>query len=339
MKLHVKNSQPFHFAPARLSQEEKIRLRQVIDDLLVREIIRPGTLEYASRTVLVKKRDGRTRLCIDYRELNKITAKDNYPLPIIEDQIDSLRGKRYFSLLNLKDGFHHIRMSRNSIKYTTFVTPFGQYEYVRMPFGLKNAPARFQRHINEVLGELIRRGDLVAYIDNFMVATETIEKHLEVLDEVYSLLVRNLLDLRLHKCQFLWEEIEFLGHVVSEKGIRPSDRGIVAVKNFPIPRNVREIQSFLGLCSFFRKFIEGFSQVAGPLYDLLKKTATFEFGKKQFDAFESLKNKLSEAPILAIYNPTDPTELHCDASSQGFGAVLLQRKSDNQAGFTQSFTF
>lgn len=330
MKLHVKDNQPFHFAPARLSQVEKVQLRQIIDDLLTREIIRPGSSEYASRTVLVRKKDGRMRLCIDYRELNKITAKDNYPLPIIEDQIDSLRGKRYFSLLDLKDGFHHVHMSEDSIKYTAFVTPFGQYEYVKMPFGLRNAPAQFQRHVNEVLSELIKRGDLVAYIDDFMIATETIEKHLEVLNEVYHLLVQNLLELRLDKCQFLSDEIEFLGYIVSEKGIRPSDHGIVAVKNFPIPRNIRDIQSFVGLCSYFRKFIKGFSQIAGPLYDLLKKNTTFEFGKKQSDAFELLKNKLSEAPILVIYNPTDPTELHCDASSQGFGAVLLQRKSDNQ---------
>lgn len=330
MKLHVKDNQPFHFTPARLSQEEKTQLRQIIDDLLAREIIRPGSSEYASRTVLVRKRNGKIRLCIDYRELNKISARDNYPLPVIEDQIDSLRGKRYFSLLDLKDGFHHVLMSKDSIKYTAFVTPFGQYEYVRMPFGLKNAPARFQRHVNEVLGELIRRGDLVAYIDDFMVATETMEKHLEVLNEVYFLLTQNLLELRLDKCPFLWDEIEFLGYVVSEKGIRPSDRGIDAVKNFPIPKNIRDIQSFLGLCTYFRKFVEGFSRIASPLYDLLKKGATFEFGKRQSDAFELLKNKLSEAPILAIYNPTDPTELHCDASSQGFGAVLLQRKSDNR---------
>lgn len=137
-----------------------------------------------------------------------------------------------------------------------------------------------------VLSELIRRGDLVVHIDDFMIATETIKKRLEVLNEVYYLLVQNLLELRLDKCQFLWDEIEFLGYVVSEKGIRPSDREIFAVKNFPIPKNIRNIQSFLGLCSYFRKFI------AGPLYDLLKKNATFEFGKKQSDAFESLKNKL-----------------------------------------------
>lgn len=173
------------------------------------------------------------RLCIDYRELNKITARDNYPLPVIKDQIDSLRGKRYFSLLDLKDGFHHVLMSKDSVKYTAFVTPFGQYEYVRMPFGLKNAPARFQRYVNEILGELIRRGDLVAYIDDFMIATETVEKHLEVLNEVYYLLVQNLLELRLDKCQFLWDEIEFLGYVVSEKGYVLATAELLRSRIFP----------------------------------------------------------------------------------------------------------
>jgi len=163
MKLHVKDKQSFHFAPGRLLYEEKSRVKEIVDDLLARGIIRPGNSEYASRVVLVKKKDGRTLLCVDYRVLNKITARDNYPLPIIEEQINALQG-RYFSLLDLKDGFHHVRMAEDSIKYTAFVTPFGQYEYLKMPFGLKNAPARFQRFVNEVLGDEIRSGNVIVYI-------------------------------------------------------------------------------------------------------------------------------------------------------------------------------
>jgi len=239
LKLYVKNKQPFHFAPGRLSQDERNKLRGIVDDLLTRKIIRSGNSEYASRTVLVKKRNGKVRLCIDYRELNKITAKDNYPLPIIEEQIEALYGKRHFSLLDLKDGFHHVYMSEDSIKYTAFVTPFGQYEYLKMPFRLKNAPARFQRYVNEIFSDLIKSGNVIVYMDDILIATDTVGKHFETLDKVFHLLVQNLLELRLDKCRFLYDEIEFLGYVVSERGIRPSDHGIVAIKNFPAPKNVR----------------------------------------------------------------------------------------------------
>jgi len=227
-------------------------------------------------------------MCVDYRALNKVTARDNYPLPIIEEQINALQGKRYFTSLDLKDGFHHVYLDKDSIKYTAFITPFGQFEYTRMPFGLKNAPARFQRFVNDILYDLIIAGDVVAYMDDFLVATDTIEKHFEVLDRVFKLLVENMLELRLSKCCFLYEEIEFLGYVITAKGIQPSNSGIVAVKEFPTPKCIRDVQSFLGLCSYFRKFVKDFSIIAGPLYDLVKKGIIFEFGPKQREAFEML---------------------------------------------------
>lgn len=166
-------------------------------------------------------------------------------------------------------------------------------------------------------------------MDDILVATDMIEKHFEVLDEVFRLLTQNLLELCLDKCRFLYKEIQFLGYVVSEKGVRPSDDRIEAVKEFPTPKNIHELRSFLGLSSYFRKFIENFASIASPLYAITKKGATFTFGQEQMDAFEFLKRKLIEVPTLSVYNPDDPTELHCDASSQGFGAVLLQRKADN----------
>lgn len=145
-------------------------------------------------------------MCVDYRNLNKVTSRDNYPLPIIEEQINALQDKRYFTLLDLEDGFHHVYMAENSIKYTSFITPFGQYEYQRMPFGLKNAPDRFQRFVNEVLSSVTRTGNVVIYIDDFLIATETIEQHFKILAEVFQLLTENLLELRLDKCRFLYEE-------------------------------------------------------------------------------------------------------------------------------------
>lgn len=328
LRVELREQKPFQFKPIRLSFAEKLKLRKIIDELLRLGRIRISDSEYCSPVILVKKKTGELRMCIDYRVLNKLLLGLNYPIPLIEDQLDVLSGKKYFSILDLKDGFHHIKIAEESRKYTSFITPFGQYEFLCMPFGLKVAPARFQRFVNEVLKELIVSGDVVVYFDDIMVATETIEQHIELLKRIFELFVENKMELRLDKCEFLATEVEFLGYVVSEKGIRPSEKGISAIKNFPVPLNVKGVQSFLGVAQYFRKHVEGFSTIAGPLYELTKKGKDFVFGETQMTAFEMLKNKLIQAPILALYDPRRETELHCDASSLGFGAVLLQKQKD-----------
>lgn len=329
LKLALKEHQPFSMVPRRLSCVERDILRKLLNDLLERGIIRASESEYSSPVVLVKKKNGEYRMCIDYRTLNKYFVCSHYPLPLIEDQLDVMADKKYFTLLDLKDGFHHIKVAEESVKYTSFgLTPLGQYEYLRMPFGLKTAPMRFQKFVNEVLCELIDSGDIVAYMDDFMVATSTIEHHLRVLRKVFRLLVNNLLDLRIDKAKFIYTEIEYLGYVISEKDISPTKEGIDAVCNFPVPRTVRQVREFIGLCSYFRKFIEKFSLIAKPLYDLLRKNVSFEFHEKELKVFEELKAKLVSAPILSVYSLQDDTELHCDASSHGFGAILMQKKKD-----------
>lgn len=267
-------------------------------------------------------------MCVDYRILNKATARDNYPMPLIEDQLSNLSNKKYFSLLDLKDGFHHVRVAKESVKYTSFVTPLGQYEWLRMPFGLRTAPPKFQRYINQIFDEFVRAGDMSIY-DDIMIATETVSRHLEILEQVFRTLSENLLELRIDKCYFFQTEVEYLGYLVSEKGIKPQ-RGTEAVEKFPIPRSIRDVRSFIGLCSHFRKFIEHFASIAKPLYDLTKANATFKFGEAEYESFKTLKAKLTQAPVLAVYNPNDPTKLHCDASSIGYGAVLMQKKIDGK---------
>ncbi|XP_063994848.1 uncharacterized protein LOC135172624 [Diachasmimorpha longicaudata] len=318
LTLHLKDPKPFHYNPRRLGFSEKNQLHKILDDLQKRKIIRPSNSEYVSPIILIKKKNGELRLCIDFRHRNKIIAKDNYPLPLIEDQIDGLRDKKYFSSFDLRNGFFQIRMSDESIKYTAFTPLFGVFEYLKMPFGLKVGPPRFQRFVNEVLIDLIRSGDIVDYMDGLLVATKNIEEQ------------ENLLQLRLDKCKIMFTEIEFLGYIISEQGVKPNSLDVSAVLDFSIPQNVQAVQRFLGMTSYFRKFIEGFSLRARPLYNLVRKETVFKFAEEELKSFEELKRKLVEAPVLSIYNPCDETELHTDASIYGYCATLMRKKSDDK---------
>lgn len=260
------------FNPRRLSYTDKEKVSEILSDLCQKGVIRESSSEYASPIVLARKQNGETRMCVDFRALNKIIARDNYPLPVMEDQLESLRGKQFFSTLDLKNGFYHISMSGDSIKYTSFITPLGQYEFVKMPFGLKIGPRRFQRFINTVMADLLRSNEVLVYMDDILVTSETLDDHFDTLKKVFDVLVQNKLELRLDKCFFLYTEIEYLGYKVSKAGLKPTDHGIEAVKNFPEPTTIKEVHSFVGLASYFRKFIKSFSLIAKPLYRLLKKT-------------------------------------------------------------------
>lgn len=330
LKINLTSDKPFFCTPRRLPYAHKIELQNIIDDLLKRQVIRVSNSPYASAVVLVQKKDGKIRLCIDYRSLNKITVRDNYPLPLIEDLLDRLGGKMYFTTIDLREGFHHVRVAEDSVKFTSFVTPMGQYEYVRMPFGLKNAPSVFQRYINNIFRYLIEEDKLFVYMDDLLIATETVDEHLAILKNVMDLVRINCLRLRYDKCKFMLNRIVYLGYIIDSDGIRPNDENMRAIKEYPIPTNTKNVHGFLGLCSYFRKFIQNFAVIAKPLYDLVKKDTEFVFGSVQLETFQMLKDKLLATPILSIYGPNLETELHCDASSIGFGAILLQRQNDGR---------
>lgn len=330
LNIRLTSDAPFHCSPRRLSVAASESIREILERLLKQGVIRPSHSPYSSPVVLVKKKCGALRMCVDYRALNKITARDNYPLPLIEDQIDSLHQKRYFTCLDLKDGFHHVRVAAGSVKYTSFVTPLGQYEFLRMPFGLRNAPSVFQRYINSIFRPLIDAKKILIYMDDILIATVTLDEHLQILKEVFAVIKENSLTLKLSKCKFLFEEIDYLGYRINKEGIQPNPRNVEAIKGFPVPKNSRDVHSFLGLASYFRKFIRNFATIAKPLYDLIRKDAVFQWGPTELTIFNQLKKILLSQPVLAIYSPTDPTELHCDASSLGYGAILMQRKSDKQ---------
>lgn len=323
IEIELKDSNVFYFNPRRLSYYEKNELQKILDTLLSQKVIRPSSSEYSSAIVLVKKKNGELRLCVDYRELNKRTVRDRYPLPLIDDHLDTLRGKNYFTCIDLKDGFHHISVAENSRKFTSFVTPLGQFEYCKMPFGLCNGPSKFQRYVNEIFSEQIKAKKIVIYFDDIVIATETIDTHLSILSEILTIMKLNKLQIRLDKSQFLKTEIVYLGYLVNSSGICPNPKNVSVIQNYPIPCNQKALHSFIGLASYFRRFIPNFSTIANPLYDILKKNVPFSFGEDKLIVFESIKQKLSEHPILCLYNPNAETELHCDASSLGFGSILL----------------
>lgn len=342
MNIRLTDDTPIHAVPRRLSYYERNEVQNTIDRLLDKNIIRPSQSPYASAIVLVKKKSGEIRMCVDYRALNKVTARDNFPLPLIEDCVGYLGGKRFFTTLDLRDGFFHVAVAPSSTKYTSFVVPQGQYEYLKMPFGLKNAPAVFQRFVSEIFHDLIAAGKIQVYIDDIIIATETLDEHFALLETVLRRITEKNLELKLSKCRFAHERIDYLGYTVNALGLRPNDNHISAITDLRLPTNAKELQRNIGLFSYFRMFIKSFSTIAKPLRALLQQNTEFKFDENCRSAFNTLRDKLIEGPILAIYDPRKETELHCDASALGYGAALMQRQTDRKfhpvAYFSQAST-
>ena len=272
------DAQPIKQRPRRpprafIDEEEKI-----IETQLQSGVIRESTSAWASPLVYVKKRDGSTRPCVDYRKLNEVTKKDAYPLPRIEDCLDCLGGAKMFSTLDLQSGYWQIEIKEEDRHKTAFSTRSGHYEYVTMPFGLCNAPSTFERAM-----ELIMRGlqwkSIMLYLDDIIVMSSNFEEHVERLDEVLGRLGKVGLKLKPSKCSLFQSEVSYLGHVVSERGIKPDPEKVDRVHEWPTPTSVSDVRSFLGLCSYYRRFIRGFSTIAAPLNKLLEKSSSLRVGR------------------------------------------------------------
>lgn len=337
MSISLTDDLPVTYRPYRMAFTEREVVREVVNDLLENNIIRESNSPYSSPILLVKKKNGEPRMCIDYRALNRKTLKTNQPLPRIDDLLDSLKGNKYFTSLDLASGYHQIPIEEESISKTAFVTPDGHYEFLRMPFGLVNAPAIFQRTINQILGPL-RFETALAYLDDVLIPSVSIQQGIERLKCVLTLFRDAGLTLKLNKCHFLLENINYLGHEISAEGIRPGLDKIKAVSDFPVPKNVHEVRRFLGLTSYFRKFIKGFSSIAKPISSLTKKDVAFVWNNEEQLAYEQLKTKLVQRPILALYNRDAETEVHCDASKIGLGGILFQKQEDHTLKPVQYFS-
>lgn len=302
---------------------------QMVEELLHNNIIRHSTSSFASPVVLSKKSNGEDRMCIDYRELNAVTVKETFPMPVIEEVLELTTGMTYFSVLDLKSGFYQVPMEEESVKYTAFVTHRGHYEFLRMPFGLVNAPSVFQRAMGEIQ-KMLQPGDCQSYLDDTIISSHTVEEGLRMLERFLIALQSTGLTLRLDKCVFLATQITFLGHKLSSGGIEPGDRKIKAIEEYPVPKDATEVRRFLGLTGFFRKFVDKYALLAKPLSTLTKTVngKKFEWTRPHQEAFDEMKRRLCTSPVLCIFDAGKRHEVHTDASKIGLAGVLFQEEAD-----------
>lgn len=314
--------------PYRLAPVEREHVREIVDDLKKNGIVRDSNSPFASPILLVRKKDGTDRMCVDYRELNSNTVRDNYPLPLIDEHISKLVNAKYFTTLDMAAGFHQIPVAPESIEKTAFVTPDGQFEYLRMPFGLCNAPSVYQRSINNAL-RAHKDNCVLIYMDDVIIFSDTIDHGIYNLDRVLKSLRDSGFSVNINKCKFLKTEIEYLGRIISNGSVSPSPRKVQALIHSPVPSNVKTVRQFCGLAGYFRKFIPNFSQTMIPLYNLTKNNVKFNWTLEHDAVRDKIISCLASEPILALFDPSKPIELHSDASSAGFGAVLFQKRDSN----------
>ena len=296
-------------------------------------VISPSTSPWASPVVLVRKKDGSLRFCIDFRKLNAITKPDVFPLPRIDDLSDQLGKSRYFSTLDLAAGYWQVQMHSSSKEKTAFITHKGLYEFNVMPFGLRNAPAVFQRLMQQILGNLNQDDEppfVSVYLDDIIIYSETFQDHLNHLQQVISRLRNAGLKLKPSKCYFNCQEVKYLGHVITPHGISPNPARLLAVRDYPVPMSVKEVRQFIGLASYYRHFIPGFANIAEPLHRLTRKGAVFTWTDHCEEAFQGLKDKLISAPVLCYPDFSQSFVLETDASIAGLGAILSQKNSDGK---------
>jgi hypothetical protein len=308
-----------------LSQRQLDELAQYIQTNLANGRIVESSSPAGAPIIFVPKKDGSLRLCVDYRGLNKVTIKNRYPIPLISELMDRLSGARYFTRLDIRDAYHRIRIRKSDQWKTAFRTRYGQFEYTVMPFGLTNAPATFQAYINRALTGLIDDFCIV-YLDDILIYSQTREEHTSHILQVLDRLEQSHLFVKQSKCVFYQDRVDFLGFIIDREGISMDPDRVKAVQEWPTPESVHDIQVFLGFANFYRRFISGYSRIASPITDLLKKTCTpFSWTEQADAAFELLKTAFSSAPILVHWNPNRPTRVETDASNKAISGILSQQ--------------
>ena len=327
-RIHTTDDIPINTRQYRYPPVHKDEINRQINELLETGVIESSSSPYSSPIWIVPKKPDSTgkkrwRVVIDYRKLNEKTIGDAYPLPNITEILDQLGSAKYFSIFDLASGFHQIKMAPDDAHKTAFSTPYGHYQFTRMPFGLKNAPATFQRLMNSVLSGL-QGTELFVYLDDIVIYSRSLREHEIKLTRLMKRLREAKLMLQPDKCEFLRHEVIYLGHIIDEHGVKPDPKNIEAVENFPRPKTPKNIKQFLGLIGYYRRFIPEFSRKSKPLTNLLKKTTKFIWDKEEEEAFQILKKALISKPILQYPDFSQPFKVTTDASGYAIGGVLSQ---------------
>lgn len=327
--------EPPHYPIYNLSVKELEVLKKYLVDAQANGWIRPSISPGGAPVLFVPKKNGDLRLCVDYRGLNKLTVKNRYPLPLISEILDRLSGMKIFTKLDLKNAYHRIRIKHGDEWKTAFRTRYGHFEYLVMPFGLANAPATFQSYINQALGEYVDTICIV-YLDDILIFSKDHESHVRDVRAVLARLKAYDLFCNQEKCTFFTEEVEFLGFIVGRNGVRMDESRVETIKEWPRPQSFKDIQTFIGFCNFYRRFIEGFSRIARAMNELLKgsqngkKAGPFEWSDDAEHAFRNLREAFTRAPIMRHFDLERPIKVETDASGFAIAGILSQLYEDSQ---------
>ena len=324
-----RDSQPIYTPCYRLPQSQKEKVSTHLREMLEDGIIRESKSPWSSPMLCVPKKDGTLRICIDFRKINSLTATDPYPVPSLRHLISSIGENEVYTTLDLQAGFWQVPLDEESKPLTGFSSSLGHFEYSRMPFGLKSSPITFCRLVDQVFRGLLEKACIV-YIDDIIILGKTLKEHLYNLELVLQRLRQAGLKIKISKCRFLKKEVTYLGHTLTQEGVKVNQDKVQAIQDFPTPTSVKSLRSFLGLASFYRQFVCKFAHIASPLTDLLKENHKFLWGEAQEKSFLELKSKLSAPPLLLFPDFAKPFTLFCDASNIGIGSCLMQYDEKNK---------
>jgi len=328
-KIVLEKDATLHYGPIYpLTEEESQVLKDYIKENLEKGFIRPSESPAGYPVLFQKKKDGSLRLCVDYKKLNAVTIRNSYPLPLITDIIEKVKGAKYFTKLDLRSAYNLIRIKEGDEYKTAFRTKYGHYEYLVMPFGLKNAPATFQSFINSILRPYLEKC-VILYLDDILIYSKDLEEHHNQVRNVLQTLINNNLYAKLEKCEFDQNKVEFLGYILSGDGVSTDPKKIKSIEEWPRPENLKDVQRFIGLCNYYRRFVKDFAKIAKPLHNLTRKNIKFLWTNECENAFKELKKRLITSPILLHPDITKSFIVDCDASNYVIGAVLFQRDKDN----------
>nr|GEY79467.1 putative reverse transcriptase domain-containing protein [Tanacetum cinerariifolium] len=316
-------------APYRLAPSEMKELSDQLNELANKGFIRPSSSTWGAPVLCVKKNNGSFQMCIDYRELNKLTVKNRYPLPRIDDLFDQLQGSSVYSKIDLRSGYHQLRVREEDILKTAFRTRYGHYEFQVMPLGLTNAPAVFMDLMNRVCKPYLDKF-VIFFIDDILIYSKNKQEHEEHLKLILELLKKEQLYAKFSTCEFWIPKVQFLGHVIDSQVIHVDPTKIESIKDWAYPKTATEIRQFLGLAGYYRRFIEGFSKIVMSMTKLTKKKVKFKWGDKQEEAFQIIKQKLCSTPILALPEGSEDFVVYCDASIKGKENVVADALSQKE---------